>query len=106
MSTSFLLFIELDKDNDNDGTLTSLTANGSNATMASATALDYLVNGSNALLASITALGFPANGSHLTEEGDATGADSGGNKEVPIDNDATGDSSIPPMQQSIFYPIF
>ncbi len=98
-SLVFLLFVELDEDNDDYGASTSLTANGSNATVASASALDRSVDGSNAPPASTTALGSLANGSNLSEEGDAMDAGSGGNKEAPIGNGATGDSSIPPMQQ-------
>jgi hypothetical protein len=106
----FLPFVRIDKeDNDNNGALTNafgITANGSNATMASTTALNRLVNGSNAPLALPAALGLPANGSNLSEEGDATDAGSFGKKETPIGDGIMGDSSIPLMQQSTFYPIF
>ena len=104
-----LPLVETDKDDDdNDASSTALglAADGSNATTASTTALNHLVNGSDAPPASTTALGLPADGSDLSEEGDFTDAGSNGNNVGPTGGGTTDAPSIPPVQQSTFFPIF
>jgi hypothetical protein len=93
-------------DNDVSPTACGLTAAESNATTASATALDRPVNGSDAPPASTTALDSPVDGSNAEWEGDSWAAGATGDDENPLGNGARGDSSIPPMQQSAFFPIF
>jgi hypothetical protein len=102
-------FVESDEDDDDDDaspTAPGLVADGSNATTASTIALDRSVDGSDTPPASPTALGLPADGSDLPEEGDATDAGSIGNEVGQAGDGATAASSIPPVQQSTFYPFF
>ncbi len=64
------------------------------------------VDGSDAHLASATALGSPANGGDFSEGGDATDAGSVGKEAGPDGDGATAAPSIPPVQQSTLFPIF
>ena len=84
-------------------TVLSQMADGSNATTASPTALDLLVNGSNAPPESTTALDLSVNVSNTTREGEAMAAGAVGNNDTPMGNNAAGDSSIPPIQQSTLF---
>jgi hypothetical protein len=97
-----------DGNEDDDASPTALgwMANGSNATNASTTALDLLVDGSDAPPTSTTTLGVLVGGSNATREGESAAAGAIGEEETPVGNGATGDSSIPPMQQSTLYPLF
>jgi hypothetical protein len=95
--------------NEDDGaspTALGRTANGSNATNASTTALNLPVDGSDAPPVSTTTLGMPVGGSNATREGESAAPGAIGEDETPVGNGATGDSSIPPMQQSTLYPFF
>ncbi len=95
-------------DDDNDdasSTACGLTTAGSDATAASATALDRPVNGSNSPPASTTALDSPVDGSIAAREGDTLAAGATGDNNNPLGDGAGGDSSIPPMQQSAYFPI-
>jgi hypothetical protein len=94
------------KDDGASPTALGWTANGSNATNASTTALVLPVDGSDAPPASTTTLGMPVGGSNATREGELAAAGAISEEETPVGNGATGDSSIPPMQQSTLYPLF
>jgi hypothetical protein len=99
-------FADGDKDNGTSPTAYGWTANGSNATNASTTALDLPVDGSDSPPASTTTLGVLVGGSNAMRDGELAAAGAVGEEETPIGNGATGDSSIPPMQQSTLYPLF
>jgi hypothetical protein len=94
-------------DNDDDAPTTARgsTAAGSNATTASATALDRPVDGSNAPPASTSALDSPVDGSNVEREGDSWAAGATGDDENPVGDGTGGDFSIPSMQQSAFFPM-
>jgi hypothetical protein len=97
-----------DGEEDDGASPTSLgwTASGSNATNASTTALNLLVDGSDAPPASTTTLDVPVSRSNATSEGELAAAGVVGEEETPVGKGATGDSSIPPMQQATLYPLF
>ena len=95
-----------DDNDDASSTARFSTAAGSNATTASATALDQPVNGSDAPPSSNTTLDSPFDGSVAAREGDTLAAGATGDDDNPLGNGTGGDSSIPPMQQSAYFPIF
>ena len=87
-----------DDDDDDASTFArGSTAAGSDATTASATALDRPVDGSDALPASTTALDLPVDGSNAEREGESWAAGATGDDENPLGDGAGGDFSIPPM---------
>ena len=94
-----------DGEDEASSTALSRTADGSDATTASPTALDRLVDGSNASPASTIALDLSVNVSNATREGEAAAAGTVGDNDTPVGNDATGDYSIPPMQQATLFCI-
>ena len=87
-----------DDDDDTSSTALGLTANGSDATKLSTTALDRLVDRSDTPPASTTALGLPADGSNFSEGGDAIVTGSIGNEVGPTGDGATATPSIPPVR--------
>ena len=96
-------FFGNDDDDDASTTAHGLTAAGSGARTASATALNRPDNGSDAPPASNTVLNSPVDGSNMEREGDSWDAGATGDDENPLGDGAGGDFSIPPMLQSAFF---